>query len=164
MANALFNNDTNVINIARNTVENSAASHWDVTICAYGNFYVFHVKHMTSEIMLAITQVQVRTSGVQLRGLIKDAYKNANKYFEVLRGMGFEYHKICSAKDFQNMCKWARANHKRNAGETAEQLLRDFYGLDMYWYKDSTPGTVAGDMVVNGVHIQHKHQNATFAH
>lgn len=163
MSNRVFNT-ANVINIAHDEVFNNAAQAWDIVVRAYGNVWAFHVEHMTTEIMLAITKASVKSGKIILRGLINSGTANACKYFEILKGIADSYDRICSIEEFEALYTWAHATHKRNRGEVAEQIMRDFYGLDMYWYKDSTPGHVAGDMVVNGTHIQCKFQNATFAH
>lgn len=154
---------SNPIDLAVKTVSTNYATHWDVTVLAHGSLWVCHIKHMTPEIMLALTVTDSYNGGIKLRGRCKDAHQQAPGFLDVCKTFGY-CERICSRVEFENICKWARKTHKRNAGETAEQLLRDFYGLNMYWHKDSTPGSVAGDMVVNDIHIQHKHQNATFAH
>ena len=159
----MMNSMMNPIDLATNSVNNNYATHWDVTILAYGFLWVCHIEHMDPTTMLALTVLDKKAGSFKLRGRCKDAKVNANKMYEIASMFG-HCEKICSREHYLNICKWAKETHKRNAGETAEQLVRDFYGLEMYWYKDSTPGKVAGDMIVNGVHIQHKHQNATFAH
>lgn len=151
--------------IAAHTIATNYTRHWDITILVSWGLFVCHIEDMDVATMLALTisDYESGTHKPKLRGMCKDAKRNAPKMLQVAQMYG-KVERICSRKEFLNMCDWAKANHNRNAGETAEQLLRDFYGLPMYWYKDSTPGTVAGDMVVNDIHIQHKHQNGTFAH
>lgn len=151
-----------VTQLINNYIAASYAKAWDVTILAYGSLWVCHIANMDVATMLAITVPDVKRGRVKLRGRGKDGQANANAMFEILKHYGpIDY--ICSRKEFLAICDWAKNTHSRNRGETAEQLLRDFYGLEMYWHKDSTPGTVAGDMIVDDIHIQHKHQNATFA-
>lgn len=153
----------NPIDLATNSVNNNYATHWDITVLAYGFLWVCHIEHMTPEIMLAITVTDSNNGKLKLRGRCKDAHQQTPSMWDICKTFG-NIEKVCSREHFENIYEWAHKTHKRNAGETAEQLVRDFYGLEMYWYKDSTPGKVAGDMIVNGIHIQHKHQNATFAH
>ena len=153
----------NPVELAHSAIANNYATHWDITILAYNSLWVCHIDHMTADIMLAITVTDHKSGQIKLRGRCKDSKAQTPKMLNICKTFG-TIERICSKQEYLNMCKWAYNNHKRNAGETAEQLLRDFYGLEMYWYKDSTPGKIAGDMVVNGIHIQHKHQNGTFAH
>lgn len=154
---------TTTTDLAHVTVAINAADVWDVTVLAYNTLWVCHITNMTADVMLAITVSDAKGGKAKLRGMCKEATRNANKMYSVLSTYG-QMERICSRDEFLAIAKWAKATHKRNYGEVAEQLLRDFYGLPMYWHKDSTPGTVAGDMEVDGIQIQHKHQNATFAH
>lgn len=158
----------NAIELATYSLVNNFASVWVITIIAYGQLWAVEFDHMDVGTMVSLTVLdaiaQSKKGGAKLRGRCKDGSATANKMFTIATQLGGKPAQICSKEHFNEMCKWARATHKRNAGETAEQLTRDFYGLPMYWYKDSTDGRIAGDMVVNSIHIQHKHQNGTFAH
>ncbi len=158
----------NAIELATYSLANNFASAWVITVIAYGQLWAVKFDHMDVATMVSLTVLDVATTSKgkaeKLRGRCKDGEATANKMFDIAVQLGGKPSQICSKEQFIQLKKWAWKTHKRNAGETAEQLIRDLYGLPMYWHKDSTDGRVAGDMVVNGVHIQHKHQNATFAH
>ena len=63
---------------------------------------------------------------------------------------------LCSAKfleDEFHACQY-------NRGEIAERLITEYYG--QHWEKDHIPFTEAGDIEINGIAYQIKHEKATF--
>lgn len=144
--------------IAAMHLSTTATRTFAITIVADNLVWRIDIDNMTVGALLALTTIDYHSKHLRLRGRKKEAIKNTPATLTIAKEFG-------PATPIATLDELKTLQHDHpncNYGNVAEQLVRRSFGLDMYWHRDSVPHWVAGDMVVNGKHIQHKHQNATF--
>jgi hypothetical protein len=139
-------------NYLASTYTNKAYTHNYIFTFTYCHVvYATVINDMDANALMTITKVDKasRGAGMALR------FRPTNDIKRYLIAMGAQV--LCSDKYFNEVFH----SDKYNKGETAEKLVTEqMFGQE--WVKDSVPFTAAGDIEVNGIAYQHKHEGATF--